>query len=276
MRKGNRSGSATLGLAFFVVSLAIVPVSLKSWGYGTAFSPTLTAVIDVWRQISGFIGDGYPTPGTGPVELTTPVGTHDCSGGAIAEAIDVESHPGCDGGGARQPAGVAEPPRSESKTEAQTEGSRAAARAPERASGQMRAVTTAAPLAQPAVAFAMSREARKAEKSDVKVARAITLDVPSAEWRRSLSREIARHGADVAELTRSLGLPSDGRLLIKVDPAPAVPAPPSRRCGSTRTTSEQRFEYRFEFRGARELENHVLRLIGTRKKAIAEFVKRSA
>src|SRR5262249_12838550 len=96
MRRGNRSGSATLGLAFFVVSLAIVPFSLKSWAYGTTFSPTLTAVIDVWRQISGFVGDGYPGPSTNTIEPALPAGTHDCSESAIAAVTETDPEAGCE------------------------------------------------------------------------------------------------------------------------------------------------------------------------------------
>lgn len=60
MQRLNRSAHAPMGTAFFLfVSLAIIPVSLKAAGLQVGFSPRLSAVIDIWRQIAQTFGPNY-------------------------------------------------------------------------------------------------------------------------------------------------------------------------------------------------------------------------
>jgi hypothetical protein len=55
MRTNHKSSSTPLATTFLLLSLAIVPVSMKA----TGFSPNLSAVVDAWNQIAGVFGDGY-------------------------------------------------------------------------------------------------------------------------------------------------------------------------------------------------------------------------
>lgn len=56
MYRTDRS-SAPLGLAVFFLSLAIVPVSLRVAGYDVSVSPSLSAAVEAWRGIAGFLGN---------------------------------------------------------------------------------------------------------------------------------------------------------------------------------------------------------------------------
>ncbi|HEX8088227.1 MAG TPA: hypothetical protein VF762_05205 [Blastocatellia bacterium] len=59
MQKINKTTSAPLAGAFFVLSLAIMPFSLKIVGFTVSLNPSLLAVVDVWNQIAGSYGGGH-------------------------------------------------------------------------------------------------------------------------------------------------------------------------------------------------------------------------
>lgn len=59
MQKINKTTSAPLAGAFFVLSLAIMPFSLKVVGFTIGLNPSLSAVVDVWNQIAGNYGGGH-------------------------------------------------------------------------------------------------------------------------------------------------------------------------------------------------------------------------
>jgi hypothetical protein len=64
--KGNRSASATFGAAFFFLSLAAVPVSMKAVGLEVRLAPTMSAVVDAWGEIAGaFAAGNQPISATG-------------------------------------------------------------------------------------------------------------------------------------------------------------------------------------------------------------------
>ena len=56
MQKTNKT-SAPIAAAFFIVSLAIMPFSLKVVGLTLSLNPSLSAVVDVWNQIAGSFGN---------------------------------------------------------------------------------------------------------------------------------------------------------------------------------------------------------------------------
>jgi hypothetical protein len=55
MQRTNKKNTTYMGMAFLFLSLTITPLSLKSLG----LSPSLTAGIDAWRQISSVFGDSH-------------------------------------------------------------------------------------------------------------------------------------------------------------------------------------------------------------------------
>lgn len=55
MQRTNKKSATYLGMAFLLLSVTITPLSLKSIG----LSPSLTAGIDAWRQISSVFGDSH-------------------------------------------------------------------------------------------------------------------------------------------------------------------------------------------------------------------------
>jgi hypothetical protein len=59
MQKINKTTSAPLAAAFFALSLAIMPFSLKVVGLTLSLNPSMYAVVDVWNQIAGSFGSGY-------------------------------------------------------------------------------------------------------------------------------------------------------------------------------------------------------------------------
>ncbi|MFP5261675.1 MAG: hypothetical protein ACLGJB_07195 [Blastocatellia bacterium] len=59
MQKINKTTSAPLAGAFFVLSLAIMPFSLKAVGFTVSLNPSLSAVVDVWNQVAGSYGGGH-------------------------------------------------------------------------------------------------------------------------------------------------------------------------------------------------------------------------
>lgn len=67
MQNINRKTSAPLAAAFFVLSLAIMPFSLKVVGFTLSLNPSMSAVVDVWNQIAGNFGSEHQ-PAT-PAEL---------------------------------------------------------------------------------------------------------------------------------------------------------------------------------------------------------------
>jgi hypothetical protein len=62
MQKINRTTSAPLAAAFFVLSLAIMPFSLKVVRLTISLNPSLSAVVQVWNQIAGSFGSEYQPP----------------------------------------------------------------------------------------------------------------------------------------------------------------------------------------------------------------------
>jgi len=54
MSTRQKTNGAHFGMAFLLLSLTIVPVSMKVIG----FSPRLGAIVDAWHQIAGVFGDG--------------------------------------------------------------------------------------------------------------------------------------------------------------------------------------------------------------------------
>jgi hypothetical protein len=60
MQRLRRAAHRGLGLsAFLFLSLAIIPVSLRTLGVQVSISPRLSAAIDVWRQVGDVFGSGY-------------------------------------------------------------------------------------------------------------------------------------------------------------------------------------------------------------------------
>jgi hypothetical protein len=59
MQKINKTTSAPLAAAFFVLSLAIMPFSLKVVGLTLSLNPSMYAVVDVWNQVAGSFGSEY-------------------------------------------------------------------------------------------------------------------------------------------------------------------------------------------------------------------------
>ena len=55
MQRTNKKNATYMGMAFLFLSVTITPLSLKSIG----LSPSLTAGIDAWRQISSVFGDNH-------------------------------------------------------------------------------------------------------------------------------------------------------------------------------------------------------------------------
>ena len=55
MQRTNKKNATYMGMAFLFLSVTITPLSLKSIG----LSPSLTAGIDAWRQISSVFGDSH-------------------------------------------------------------------------------------------------------------------------------------------------------------------------------------------------------------------------
>jgi hypothetical protein len=56
MQKTNKT-SAPIAAAFFIVSLAIMPFSLKAVGLTLSLNPSMSAVVDVWNQVAGSFGN---------------------------------------------------------------------------------------------------------------------------------------------------------------------------------------------------------------------------
>jgi hypothetical protein len=56
MQKINKTTSAPIAAAFFVLSLAIMPFSLKVVGFTLSLNPSMSAVVDVWNQIAWSFG----------------------------------------------------------------------------------------------------------------------------------------------------------------------------------------------------------------------------
>lgn len=62
MQKINRATSAPIAAAFFILSFATLPISLKVVGFALSLNPSMSAVVDVWNQIAGNFGGGYQPP----------------------------------------------------------------------------------------------------------------------------------------------------------------------------------------------------------------------
>ena len=56
MQKTNKT-SAPIAAAFFILSLAIMPFSLKAVGLTLSLNPSMSAVVDVWDQVAGSFGN---------------------------------------------------------------------------------------------------------------------------------------------------------------------------------------------------------------------------
>jgi hypothetical protein len=67
MQKINRTTSAPLAAGFIILSLAIMPFSLRVVGFTLSLNPSLSAVVDVWNQIAGNFGGGHQS--ATPAEL---------------------------------------------------------------------------------------------------------------------------------------------------------------------------------------------------------------
>src|SRR5262245_14401988 len=55
MQRTSKKNTTYMGMAFLFLSVTITPLSLKSLG----LSPSLSAGVDAWRQISGIFGDSH-------------------------------------------------------------------------------------------------------------------------------------------------------------------------------------------------------------------------
>src|SRR5215213_4919710 len=56
MQKINKTTSAPIAAVFFMLSLAIMPFSLKVVGFTLSLNPSMAAVVDVWNQIAWSFG----------------------------------------------------------------------------------------------------------------------------------------------------------------------------------------------------------------------------
>jgi hypothetical protein len=71
MQRPNKSPHAPRGTAFFLfLCVAIVPISLRAAGFRVGLSPSFSAAIDAWHQITDVFGPGYQ-PASG-ADLSAP------------------------------------------------------------------------------------------------------------------------------------------------------------------------------------------------------------
>lgn len=89
MQKINKTTSAPLAAAFFALSFAIMPFSLKVVGFTLSLNPSMSAAIDVWNQMAGSFGAGHQ-PAT-PAELMA-INDLDSNGASDATAEPVSQN----------------------------------------------------------------------------------------------------------------------------------------------------------------------------------------